>query len=136
MTESQPQGPGPSQGQGRGPGIAGRVTALAASVMDLHVRIALQEIDREKRRLIGGGLFLILGGVLMLLALVALQAALVVWLVQGQGWQLGQALLAVAALDLTVAGASLRLGGQLTKGPYLPQTIEGLNRTSRALLGR
>ncbi len=136
MTESQPQGPGPSQGQGRGPGMAGRVTALAASVMDLHVRIALQEMDREKRRLIGGGLFLILGGVLMLLALVALQAALVVWLVQGQGWQLGQALLAVAALDLTVAGASLRLGGQLTKGPYLPQTIEGLNRTSRALLGR
>ena len=132
MTESQPQG----QGQGRGPGMAGRVTALAASVMDLHVRIALQEIDREKRRLIGGGLFLILGGVLMLLALVALQAALVVWLVQGQGWQLGQALLAVAALDLTVAGASLRLGGQLTKGPYLPQTIKGLNRTSRALLGR
>jgi len=132
MTESQPQG----QGQGRGPGMAGRVTALAASVMDLHVRIALQEIDREKRRLIGGGLFLILGGVLMLLALVALQAALVVWLVQGQGWNLGQALLAVAALDLTVAGASLRLGGQLTKGPYLPQTIEGLNRTSRALLGR
>ena len=132
MTESQPQG----QGQGRGPGMAGRVTALAASVMDLHVRIALQEIDREKRRLIGGGLFLILGGVLMLLALVALQAALVVWLVQGQGWNLGQALLAVAALDLTLAGASLRLGGQLTKGPYLPQTIEGLNRTSRALLGR
>ena len=134
MTESQPQGQGPSQG--RGPGMAGRVTALAASVMDLHVRIALQEMDREKRRLIGGGLFLILGGVLMLLALVALQAALVVWLVQGQGWNLGQALLAVAALDLTVAGASLRLGGQLTKGPYLPQTIEGLNRTSRALLGR
>jgi len=132
MTESQPQG----QGQGRGPGMAGRVTALAASVMDLHVRIALQEIDREKRRLISGGLFLILGGVLMLLALVALQAALVAWLVQGQGWQLGQALLAVAALDLTVAGASLRLGGQLIKGPYLPQTIEGLNRTSRALLGR
>ena len=136
MTESQPQGQRPSQGQGRGPGMAGRVTALAASVMDLHVRIALQEMDREKRRLIGGGLFLILGGVLMLLALVALQAALVVWLVQGQGWPLGQALLAVAALDLTVAGASLRLGGQLTKGPYLPQTIEGLNRTSRALLGR
>ena len=36
----------------RGFGAAGRVTALAASVMDLHVRIALQEVDREKRRLI------------------------------------------------------------------------------------
>ncbi|MBM5828654.1 MAG: phage holin family protein, partial [Cyanobacteria bacterium M_surface_7_m2_040] len=27
------------------------------SVMDLHVRMALQEADREKRRLISGALF-------------------------------------------------------------------------------
>ena len=33
---------------------AGRVGALMTSVMDLHVRIALQEVDREKRRLISG----------------------------------------------------------------------------------
>ena len=39
----------------RGLGAAARVTALAGSVMDLHVRIALQEVSREKRRLIGGG---------------------------------------------------------------------------------
>ena len=32
----------------RGFGAAGRVTALAASVMDLHVRIALQEVVREQ----------------------------------------------------------------------------------------
>ena len=49
----------------RGFGAAGRVTALAASVMDLHVRIALQEVDREKRRLISGGLFLAMGGTAM-----------------------------------------------------------------------
>ena len=54
----------------RGLGAAARVTALAASVMDLHVRIALQEVDREKRRLISGGLFLAIGGTAMLLALV------------------------------------------------------------------
>ena len=57
--------------RGRGFGAAGRVTALAASVMDLHVRIALQEVDREKRRLISGGVFLAMGGILMLLALIA-----------------------------------------------------------------
>ena len=45
----------------RGFGAAARVTALAASVMDLHVRMALQEVDREKRRLISGGLFLAIG---------------------------------------------------------------------------
>ena len=37
------------QNSPRGFGAAARVTALAASVMDLHVRIALQEVDREKR---------------------------------------------------------------------------------------
>ena len=46
----------------KGLGAAARVTALASSVMDLHVRIALQEMDREKRRLISGGIFLATGG--------------------------------------------------------------------------
>ena len=40
----------------RGLGAAARATALAASVMDLHVRMALQEVDREapvdQRRLV------------------------------------------------------------------------------------
>ena len=44
--------------------------------MDLHVRIALQEVDREKRRLISGGLFLAIGGTAMFLALLAGEASL------------------------------------------------------------
>jgi len=36
---------------------ASRISAIASSVKDLHVRIALQEVDREKRRLISGGIF-------------------------------------------------------------------------------
>ena len=59
------------QNSPRGFGAAARITALAASVMDLHVRIALQEVDREKRRLIAGGLFLAIGGTAMFLALLA-----------------------------------------------------------------
>ena len=54
------------------PGVArvaaGRVGALLTSVMDLHVRIALQEVDREKRRLISGALLLSGGLALLLLA--------------------------------------------------------------------
>ena len=120
----------------RGLGAAARVTALAASVMDLHVRIALQEVDREKRRLISGGVFLAMGGTLMLLALVAAEAALLVWVLEAWDWSLLQGLLALAVLNLVVAGISLRVGGQLAKGPYLPQTLEGLSRTTRAVLGR
>ena len=43
---------------------ASRISAIASSVMDLHVRIALQEVDREKRRLISGGIFLAIGSTL------------------------------------------------------------------------
>ena len=64
----------------KGIGAAARVTALASSVMDLHVRIALQEMDREKRRLISGVIFLATGGVLMLLALLGSELFLGYWL--------------------------------------------------------
>ena len=119
-----------------GSGAGARVTAIAASVMDLHVRIALQEVDREKRRLISGGVFLAMGGTLMLLALLAVQVALVLWMQEVWGWSLMKGLLAMAVLDVVLAGLSLRIGGQLAKGPYLPQTLEGLSKTTRAVLGR
>ena len=123
-----------------GPGLprqaACRVAALVGSVMDLHVRIALQEADREKRRLISGVLLLAGGLGLVTLALIAAEVALLLW-IQGT-WGLGwiQASLAVGAIDLVLAGLLLRIGGQLTKGPYLPQTTAGITKTTRALLGR
>jgi len=120
----------------RGLGAAARATALAASVMDLHVRMALQEVDREKRRLISGGLFLATGGVAMLIAMVAGEVALVLWIQQAWGLSMMRALLAMAVANLVLAGISLRIGGQVLKGPFLPQTLEGIMKTVRALLGR
>ena len=120
----------------RGFGAAARITALAASVMDLHVRMALQEVDREKRRLISGGLFLAIGGIATLLAVIAAEVALALWLQQHWTLSLVQALLALAAANLVLAGLSLRVGGELLKAPFLPQTLDGLRRTVRALLGR
>ena len=125
-----------SQQRPRGFGAAARVTALAASVMDLHVRMALQEVDREKRRLISGGLFMAIGGTSMLLALLAGEVALVLWIQQTWGLSLSQALLALASANLVLAGISLRIGGQVLKGPFLPQTWDGLTKTMKAFLGR
>jgi len=125
-----------SSEQPRGLGAAARISALAASVMDLHVRIALQEVDREKRRLISGGLFLAIGGTLMLLALLMAEGALLLWIQATWAFTLQVALLVLAAANLVLAGLALRLGGQVLKGPFLPQTLEGISRTVRAVLGR
>lgn len=116
--------------------VVAKVTALMGSVMDLHVRIALQEADREKRRLIGGGVFLGAGLTLLTLALVAGELALLLWIRDSFALSWLAATLVVAAIDLVLAGIFLRIGGQMLKGPYLPQTTAGLSRTTRALLGK
>jgi len=120
----------------KGFGAAARVTALAASVMDLHVRMALQEVDREKRRLISGGLFLAIGGTSMLFACVMAEVALVLWIEAAWNLSLQLALLVLAGVNLVLAGISLRIGGSILHGPFLPQTLEGLTRTVRAVFGR
>jgi uncharacterized membrane protein YqjE len=113
-----------------------RVTALMTSVMDLHVRIALQEADREKRRLIGGGVFMGMGIGLAAMASLAAQMALLLWAKQQFRLDWIQAALLLAAVNGLLATICLRLGGGMLKGPFLPQTIAGLMRTTRALTGR
>ena len=120
----------------KGVGAAARVTALASSVMDLHVRIALQEMDREKRRLIRGLIFLATGGVLMLFALVGSELILGYWLRDLLEIDNKSTILILVFLNLLLAGMSLRIGGYLAKGPYLPETLEGIAKTTRAVLGK
>ena len=120
----------------KGLGAAARVTALASSVMDLHVRIALQEMDKEKRRLISGVIFLATGGVLMLFALVGSELILGYWLRDLLEIDNKSTVLILVFLNLLLAGMSLRIGGYLAKGPYLPETLEGIAKTTRAVLGK
>ena len=120
----------------KGLGAAARVTALASSVMDLHVRIALQEMDREKRRLISGGIFLATGGVLMLLALLGSELILGFWIRDLLELNTKSTILILVCVNLVLAGMSLRIGGYLAKGPYLPETLEGITKTTKAVLGK
>ena len=115
---------------------ASRITGLVTSVMDLHVRIALKEVDREKRRLIIAVVLLGAGLGAVLTAVLAAELALLIWLVLVKGWSWISALLAFAAANLVLSGVLLRIGGQLSKGPYLPETMAGLTKTTRALVGR
>jgi len=120
----------------KGLGAAARVTALASSVMDLHVRIALQEMDREKRRLISGVIFLAIGGVLMLLSLLGSEIILGFWIQNLFKLDLKSTILILVIMNLVLAGMSLRVGGYLAKGPYLPETLEGIAKTTKAVLGK
>ena len=117
-------------------GAAARVTALASSVMDLHVRIALQEVDREKRRLISGVVFLATGGVLMLFSLVGSELILGLWIKDLFALNNKSTILILVFINLVLAGMSLRIGGYLSKGPYLPETLEGIAKTTKAVLGK
>ena len=120
----------------RGLGAAARVSALAGSIMDLHVRIALQEMDREKRRLISGGIFLATGGILMLFALLTIQILFGILMISRLDWSLEFTILIITIIDIILAGVSLRIGGYLAKGPYLPETLEGITKTTKAVLGK
>jgi len=120
----------------KGLGAAARVTALASSVMDLHVRIALQEMDREKRRLISGVIFLATGGVLMLLALISSELIVGFWIRDLFVLDTKSTILVFVFINLALAGMSLRIGGYLAKGPYLPETLEGITKTTKAVLGK
>ncbi len=120
----------------KGLGAAARVTALASSVMDLHVRIALQEMDREKRRLISGGIFLATGGILMLFALIGSELIFGFWIKEFLELDTKTTILILVFVNLVLAGMSLRIGGYLAKGPYLPETLEGITKTTKAVLGK
>lgn len=115
---------------------ASRISAIASSVMDLHVRIALQEVDKEKRRLISGSIFLAIGGLLLMVVLLILHLMLYLLLDKFNNWDMEYNLLLIIVVDMFLAGISLKLGGKLTKGPYLPQTLEGLGKTTKAVLGK
>ena len=115
---------------------ASRISAIASSVMDLHVRIALQEVDREKRRLISGGIFIVIGGILLLFVLISIHIISYLTLSKFNNWSSVYNLLLIIFIDLLLAGLSLKLGGKLAKGPYLPQTFEGLGKTTKAVLGK
>ena len=139
MSEVSENGHPRAQGRSRSGtarAAAGRMGALVTSVMDLHVRIALQEVDREKRRLISGALLLSGGLVLLLLSLIGAELALLLWLHDSLSWSWVHGALALASLNVVLAGIFLRLGGRLTQGPYLPETTAGITKTTKALMGR
>ena len=72
----------------------------------------------------------------MLFALLACETLLGVWLHARLNNNFEVTLIILSFLNITLAGLCLRLGGYLAKGPYLPETLEGITKTTRAVLGK
>ena len=58
------------------------------------------------------------------------------WIKNSFMWKFENLLLAITIFNLAIAGLSLRIGGHLMKGPYLPETLEGITKTSKAVFGK
>ena len=72
----------------------------------------------------------------MLFTLLALEIILASWMQGYFNWKIENTLLIIALINITIAGISFRLGGYLTKGPYLPETLEGLSKSTKAVFGK
>ena len=76
------------------------------------------------------------GGVLMLLALLGSELILGLWIRDLLELDTKSTILILIFINLVLAGMSLRIGGYLAKGPYLPETLEGIAKTTKAVLGK
>ena len=61
---------------------------------------------------------------------------LILWLKTKYGLTYERSLICIMLFNIIFAGISLRIGGQLTKGPYLPETLDGISKTTKAVLGK
>ena len=72
----------------------------------------------------------------MLLALLGSELILGFWLRDLFDINNKSTILILVFINLVLAGMSLRIGGYLAKGPYLPETWEGIAKTTTAVLGK
>jgi uncharacterized membrane protein YqjE len=110
-----------------------RLIRVATLLVDMHMDIAMQEAEWEKKRLtsglvmlsIGGGLMGMSGLLLHAIALVVLQSLVHSWLV---------ALAIATAVDFVIGSIFILAATRKLRGPYMAQTQARLSRTASTLM--
>ena len=72
----------------------------------------------------------------MLFALLGTELILGFWIRDLLELDSKSTILILVFVNLVLAGMSLRIGGYLANGPYLPETLEGIAKTTKAVLGK
>lgn len=109
-----------------------RLLRVVSVLVDMHLDIAIQEANYEKKRLIGGlvmlgigiGLFTLGGILLQVLGVFVLH-----WL--GLNWMVS--ILVVAAVDFAIGGIFAAAANRRLKGPMMVQTQARLARSAAML---
>ncbi len=110
------------------PSISGRMFRLLGGLFSVHAEIAKQELGRDRSRILGGIILLVVGLSCISMVILLLQGVLV-WLFMRLGIALGFALLIVAGIDLLFAGIAIALSQRALARPVMPETRALLRRT-------
>jgi uncharacterized membrane protein YqjE len=105
-----------------------RLLRLVSVLVDMHLDIAIQEANYEKRRLIGGFVMLGIGIGLFTLGGILLQV-LGVFVLHWLGLNWMASLLVVAAIDFMVGGIFAAAANRRLQGPLMVQTQARLARS-------
>jgi uncharacterized membrane protein YqjE len=109
-----------------------RLLRLVTVLVDMHMDIAIQEANYEKRRLIGGFVMLGIGIGLFTLGGILLQV-LGVFILHWAGLNWIASLLIVAAVDFLIGGIFAAAASRRLKGPVMVQTQARLARSAAML---
>ena len=101
---------------------------LLGGLFSVHAEIAKQELGRDRSRILGGIILLVVGLSCISMVILLLQGVLV-WLFMRLGIALGFALLIVAGIDLLFAGIAIALSQRALARPVMPETRALLRRT-------
>jgi uncharacterized membrane protein YqjE len=112
-----------------------RLLRLVTVLVDMHMDIAIQEANYEKRRLIGGFVMLGIGIGLFTLGGILLQV-LGVFVLHWAGLNWMASLLVVAAVDFLIGGIFAAAASRRLKGPVMVQTQARLARSAAMLMDR
>lgn len=113
-------------------GYSKRGLRLVAMLVDMHIDIAQREATREQRRITKASVLVGIGVTLITTGFVLIQVLLVLLaLSAGQNWLL--VILGLIGFDLLVGGFLAAVGAKKLRGPYMPETVGQLSRTTAIL---
>ncbi len=110
-----------------------RLVRLATVLVDMHLDIAMREAAWEKKRLTSGFILLSIGGGLLVMTGLLLQA-IAVWFFESLLHSWIGALAVVAGIDTLMGAIFLIAASRKLRGPYMVQTQARLARTATTLM--